>query len=65
MYNNALYYPIWSSPQPIPSTAACKLRSRLREWHGLHAQLSYTYSHAIDNASDPMAPTCTTDTFLP
>jgi hypothetical protein len=35
-----------------------------RAWHGLQIQLSYTWSHALDDSSDPIVPTAN-NTALP
>ncbi len=32
-------------------------------WHGLLAQFAYTYSHALDNSSDPLVPTLGNQNF--
>ena len=64
VYNNALYYPTLVESTANSIYSGLQTKTTLEDWHGLHAQLSYTYSHAIDNASDPLAP-ANGDTFLP
>ena len=61
--NNALVQPAYqqSVANSIYNSLQAKVTHRMS--HGLQAQLSYTYAHSIDNASDPIDPAQGNRTF--
>jgi Carboxypeptidase regulatory-like domain len=61
--NNALFQPFYqiSAGNSIYNSLQAKVTHRLS--HGLQVQGSYTWAHAIDNSSDPLAPAQGNRTF--
>ncbi len=54
--NNAFFQADLNKSIASATYHALQLNVKQRIWHGLQIQGAYTYSHAIDDASDPLVP---------
>jgi len=63
VHNTAFYMPALVESTANSIYNGLQTKTNLQLWHGLQAQLSYTYSHAIDNASDPLRPAAGDNVF--
>jgi hypothetical protein len=63
--NNALFFPTLNQAEANSSYHGLQLTVTRRLSHGLQIQGAYTYSHAIDDASDPVVPGEPTNRIFP
>jgi hypothetical protein len=68
--NNAFFHAFEDETSGKSFYDGLQLQLSERNFHGLLMQFSYTYSHALDNSSDPLVPTAgngnfPVDSFLP
>jgi len=61
--NNALVQPFYQQSVGKANYNSLQAKFTHRLSHGLQAQVSYTWAHAIDNSSDPLAPAQGNRTF--
>ena len=54
--NNAFFQAFFQKSIANANYNGLQLNIKQKIWHGLQIQGSYTYSHAIDDASDPLTP---------